>query len=102
MNMKSAADNDDCPPVNLSRWQVVEWFRRCGGREISSKEKPLLTTQMKKDRERWVTDHGPKLTNKEVPVVFLDEKWFYKRNRRRVLKELPAEEDEDEELCRVK
>jgi len=67
-----------------------------------SKEKPLLTTKMKKDREWWVMDHGPKLTNKEVPVVFLDKKWFYKRNRRRVLKELPAEDGEDEELCRVK
>jgi len=74
--MKSAAENDGRPPVNLSCWQVVEWFHRERGREILSKEKPLLTTQMKKDRERWVTDHGPKLTNKEVPIVFLDESGF--------------------------
>jgi hypothetical protein len=44
---------------------------------------------------------GKILTDPEVPVAMLDEKWFYKRNRRRRLKVLPLGGGEPEGADRV-
>ena len=38
---------------------------------------------------------GGLLTNPQAPIAFLDEKRFYKRNRRRKLKDLPLDEDKE-------
>jgi hypothetical protein len=89
MNEKSAAPGEARDELSLSRRQVCGWFKANGGVERSAKEKPILTEEMKKKRRAWAKKWGAILTDPYAPVAMLDEKWFYKRNRRRKLKDLP-------------
>jgi len=102
INAKSAVPGEDCPELSLSRRQLRNWFRSQGGIERSSKERPLLTAEMKANRMDWIQRYGRRLTDTSANVAMLDEKWFYKRNRRRKLKELPANESENSEDCKLK
>jgi hypothetical protein len=88
MNAKSARPGKDRPELSLSRGQLCDWFKSRGGKERSSKEKPLLMQEMMQARVQWVNKHGKRLTDPNANVAMLDEKWFYKTNRRRKLKEL--------------
>jgi hypothetical protein len=38
---------------------------------------------------------GGLLTDPQAPIALLDEKWFYKRNRRRKLKDLPLDANKE-------
>jgi hypothetical protein len=102
MNAKSAAPGEDHSELNLSKSQVSKWFIQNGGKERSSKEKPLLTHEMKNNRLKWVKKYGKILTDPKANVAMLDKKWFYKHNRRRKLKDLPIMHGEDPEACRIK
>lgn len=82
MNLKSAVPGENRTTLNLSRWHLVTWFHTKGGSELSSKEKPLLKPHMKVDRLAWCLQWQEKLTDLQEPMAMLDEKWFYKRNRR--------------------
>ena len=56
MNAKSAVESESRPTLSLHKLQVYRWFRKNGGKEISAKEKPLLTKQHKKDRLKWIQE----------------------------------------------
>ena len=79
---------------------VFRWFKEIGGKEISSKEKPALTPEMKKARKEWC-EEMKRLMEKwgeNFYPCFLDEKWFYCKSRRRKIKLLetqPGESDKD-------
>ena len=86
--MNRKADWDGClvkgkkPTFNTSN--VYRWFKRLDGKLKSSKEKPMLTPEMMKDRKKWCKDmkklieeHG----SKNFYACFLDEKWFYITSR---------------------
>ena len=45
-------------------------------------------------RLQWVREHWDLLTNPDMPVTYLDEKWFYVTNRRRKIKRLPLGDGE--------
>lgn len=104
MNLKSEVPGETRATLNLSRWQLVDWFKdkKQNGKHVSSKEKPMLTLDMKTGRLVWIDENGAILTDRMVPIAMLDEKWFYKRNRRRVLKELPPDDLEDPKECKLK
>jgi hypothetical protein len=91
MNEKSAAPAEERVELSISTGQLSAWFTLNNGKQRSSKEKPMLTQAMKASRLAWVDRHGCRLTTPNEPVAFLDEKWFYKRNRRRKLKDLPLD-----------
>jgi hypothetical protein len=95
MNEKSAAPTEERTELNISSRQLANWFKKNGGKQRSSKEKPLLTKQMKEKRRAWVNEWGHLLSNPHAPVAFLDEKWFYKCNRQRKLKDLPLNADKE-------
>ena len=94
MNEKSAVPGEERPSITISKWQLVDWFKNNGGVEKSPIEKPLLTKEHKEKRVLWARKWFKKLTDPEIPVAYLDEKWFYTTNRRRVMKKLPKGEDE--------
>ena len=100
MNAKSAVESESRPTLSLHKLQVYRWFRKNGGKEISAKEKPLLTKQHKKDRLKWIQDWAALLSDPSTPVCYLDEKWFYTTARRRKIKLLPPGPGEDESRMR--
>ena len=60
-------------------------------------EKPLDTQEHCLLRRDWVIDHHGLLTSIYSPVTFIDEKWFYRVNRRCKMKILPKGKAEKEE-----
>lgn len=79
--------------VSESLWrgcqQLVKWFKQESGKDVSSREKPMLTEELKVQQRQWVKEYGDILTDKEAFVCFLDKKQYYKENRQWVLKEMP-------------
>ena len=94
MNRKSAVVGENRATLNISRKQLSKWFMKHGGKEKSAIEKPLLTTEHKKQRLNYAREHFDKIKDPQVPFAFLDEKWFYTTNRRRKIKVLPQGENE--------
>ena len=86
MNKRSLVDMDARDAVNLTRYQVNNWFNDNGGKEISPVEKPLDTSEHKKMRLDWVRNHITKLSSLLYYVAYLDEKFFYTTSRHRKLK----------------
>lgn len=62
----------------------------------------MLTIETKSARLDCMKSHGPLLTCREAAVAMLDGKWFFKRNRRRKVKELPLFEGEDPDAANPK
>ena len=89
INLKSCCPGEARPTLSLSRKQLSLWFQQQGGKEISSTEKPLLTTEHKRKRVLWAHKYFDLFSDPTVPIAFLDEKWFYTTNRRKSLKHLP-------------
>ena len=73
------------------------WFKAKGGKEKSPLEKPYLTEDQKKERKKWCEDEKARIAQygDQYYACFLDEKWFYTTSRRRRVKHLPPDEDED-------
>lgn len=70
--------------VSLQTWQ-----------EKSTVERPLLTQERKEHRVEWANRRLQQLiADDEVFYCFLDEKWFYCRNRRKKVKFLPPQPGE--------
>ena len=89
MNKKSATQEEDRPTLTLHRLQVYRWWKKNKGKELSAKEKPLLTNELKNERIAWVQKWGELFSDPSTPVCYLDEKWFYTSSRRRKIKFLP-------------
>ena len=102
MVLSSSGTKDHRPPITLSPYQLRNWFLENKGKEISSKEKPLDSDKHCKQRIDWVIDHYGQLTNPYTPVAYLDEKWFYRVNRRRSLKVLPTGLNEEKGMGEIK
>jgi hypothetical protein len=98
INSKSASPGEGRPTLALSRRQLAQWFQDQGGKETSAIEKPLLTTEHKKNRVAWAREWFDLFCDPTAPVAFLDEKWFYTTNRRRRLKILPSTADEAKQV----
>ena len=96
MNAKSATPGENRPTLSLSRKQVRDWFFQQGGQEKSPLAKPLLTNEHKELRVAWARKWFQTMCDPNLPVAFLDEKWFYTTNRRRRLKVLPKGGHENE------
>ena len=76
--------------VDLSAYQLRDWFKAFGGVEKATVEKPILTEQRKLERVDWAADRLQQLQNDpDIVFCWLDEKWFYCRNRRKKCKILP-------------
>ena len=86
MNALSAVDTKNRPTLLLTRRQVNEWFISLGGKQLSPLEKPLDTKKHAALRIDWVVERYGLLTNPFAPVCYIDEKWFYRVNRRRKIK----------------
>ena len=89
MNLKSEAEGETRATLSLHMLQLNRWFQEQGGKEKSSKKKPLDTPDHMEKRLQWVREHWDLLTNPDMPVTYLDEKWFYVTNGRRKIKRLP-------------
>ena len=89
INEKSAIDSSPLPTTNFSRRQIQNWFKQQGGKERIPTTKPLDTPEYTAKRMRWVRKWYDILTNKEIPVAYLDKKWFYTTNRWRKMKQRP-------------
>ena len=68
--------------------QLNWWFIANGGTEISAKEKPLDNIIHCLERKKWAIEKYGLLTNPLAHVAYIDEKWFYRTNRRRKIKKL--------------
>ena len=96
MNERSAVLPNK-PDINIKRKQLSCWFTQQGGKQKSPKEKPLDTPELMRKRMIWAQKHFKLLTDPNIPVASLDEKWFYTTNRRRKIKYLPKGPHEREE-----
>ena len=94
MNEKSHRTPQNQPILTLHRVQLLRWFIDNGGKELSSKEKPLDTPELIEKRYAWVSKYYDILTDNNIPVAFIDEKWFYTTNRRRKIKKIPLRQHE--------
>ena len=65
---------------------------------MSPLEKPLDTKKHASLRIDWVVERYGLLTNPLAPVCYIDEKWFYRVNRRRKIKHLPLVEGEENNI----
>ena len=101
MNALSRRTSDNRPALDLNRRMLNRWFEDNQGKEISSVEKPLDTPKHKTLRKDWAIDNYGLLTCKYSPVCYIDEKWFYRVNRRRKLKVLPRGKYENKDIMTV-
>ena len=97
MNAKSAAPDESRMTISIHRLQLYRWWKKEGGTEKSSIEKPRLTAEHRQQRLEWIDKWAAIMTDESKPVVYLDEKWFYTTSRRRKLKLLPLSEEEDKD-----
>ena len=102
MNLASRKDSEVRDHVELNRNQIEVWFKKQHGKLISPVEKPLDTPEHCLKRIDWVIENYGLLTNPYTPVCFIDEKWFYRVNRRRAMKVLPKNDCENGNVLEVK
>lgn len=96
MEKISARAGDRGPVVSLSRDMLRRWFRKWKGKQKASVIKPLLNEDKRTRRIAWVKKMAELVAPGDIPVAFLDEKWFYTRNRRKKRKFLPLHPTETE------
>jgi hypothetical protein len=89
-----AEHNKGRPTITLSGFQLSDWFHSFGGKEKAVVPRPLLTDEKKTRRVEWCLQRLREIERGER-FVFLDEKWFYVRSRRKKVKVLPWIEGED-------
>ena len=65
-----------------TEFKLDVWFKSNDGKEISPKEKPLDSQEHCELRKAWVIKYYGLLTCAFSIVCFIDEKWFYRTNRR--------------------
>ena len=82
MHQLSTSSLETRPVIHLSRKQLNRWFLSKNGKQLSPLEKPLDTPKHCKARKQWALKNYGLLTCPLTPIVFLDEKWFYRVNRR--------------------
>ena len=82
------------PSIDLNQYHLRTWFKAEGGKEKSIVERPIITQERKIKRVRWSEQRKRDLQAGQT-FVFLDEKWFYMRSRRKKAKALPWVEGED-------
>jgi hypothetical protein len=58
MNLKSAAPGEAQTELNVSGRQLSNWFHKNSGKQRSSKEKPLLMSEMKQRQRAWIAAWG--------------------------------------------
>ena len=100
--VEKSKGNDDGPEFEMTKYQLINWFHKNGGKEISPIEKPLDTDEHKQTRIEWVRSYYNILTNENYAVGFLDEKWIYTTNRRRRLKHLPKANFEEDGVDKIR
>ena len=83
MSAKSATPDEDRLTISLHRLQLFRWWKKQGGEEKSSIEKPRLTPECCRKRLDWIEKWEDIATDPNIPVAHLDEKWFYTAARRR-------------------
>lgn len=101
MNYKSAVDGEERMSLMIGRWQLASWFVENKGKEISPLEKPLLSDDHKLWRKLWVNKYQKIIKDKNTPIAYLDEKWFYTTNHQNKLKILPEGRFEYQGNCLV-
>ena len=94
MSAKSATPDEDRLTISLHRLQLFRWWKKQGGKEKSSIEKPRLTPEHCRKRLDWIEKWEDITTDPNIPVACLDEKWFYTATRRRKIKMLPLSDEE--------
>ena len=94
MSAKSATPDEDRLTISLHRLQLFRWWKKQGGKEKSSIEKPRLTPEHCGKRLDWIEKWEDVATDPNIPVAYLDEKWFYTATRRRKIKMLPLSDEE--------
>ena len=94
MSSKSATPDEARMSINLHCHQLFRWWKKQGGKEKSSIEKPRLTPEYCKKRLDWIEQWENITTDPNIPVAYLDEKWFYTTSRRRKIKTLPLSSEE--------
>ena len=94
MSTKSATPDEDRLTISLHRLQLFRWWKKQGGKEKSSIEKPRLTPECCRKRLDWIEKWEDITTDPNIPVPCLDEKWFYTATRRRKIKMLPLSDEE--------
>ena len=94
MNLRSDAPGEVRPTLHLHKKQLNRWFNEQGGKEKPDTQKPLDTAKHKQLRMEWIRKWFHTLTNEQLPVAFLDEKWFFTKSRRKKNKNTTA--------CRVR
>ena len=94
MNVSSSLESESRDSVQLSRKQIEVWFKTHSGKLMSPVEKPLDSPEHCVKRIDWVINNYGLLTNPYSPVCYIDEKWFYRVNRRRAIKVLPKNDFE--------
>ena len=94
MSAKSATPDEDRLTISLHRLQLFRWWKKQGGKEKSSIEKPRLTPEHCRKRLDWIEKWEDITTDPNIPVAYLDEKWFYTATRRRKIKMLPLSDEE--------
>ena len=95
INSLSRVETEERMSLSLNRRHINKWFIDNGGKFISPLEKPLDSEEHCLKRIDWVIKYYGLLTNPYCPVCYIDEKWFYRVNRRRKLKILPKGKGED-------
>ena len=96
INEMSEVDSEGRLSLTLHRKTLNQWFLNNGGTEVSGLEKPLDSEKHKILRRQWVVKWYGLLTSVFTPVCYIDEKWFYRTNRRRKIKLLPLGNSERE------
>ena len=102
MNILSSLSDEKRPTIELNRVQVSNWFVKHSGKLVSPIEKPLDNNEHRELRKKWVVKYYGLLTNPYTPVCFIDEKWFYRVNRRRAIKVLPHGKGEKGKINKAK
>ena len=101
MNSKSATADETRMSITLHPFQLYRWWKKCGGKEKSSIEKPKLTKEHCKQRLEWIEKWAKITTDPNMPVAYLDEKWFYTTSRRRKIKLLPLSSHEEKNTANL-
>ena len=100
--MNSTIPSETRPNLELTRWIVNRWFVKNGGKEVSAKEKTLNSEHHCVLQKAWVIKYYGLLTNPLAAVIYINEKWFCRTNRRRKIKLLKLGPKEKKEKMKMK
>ena len=84
MNAKSVSPSETRTTLSLHLLKVYRWFCNNNRKEIPAKQKPLDTPDLIEKRLEWMGKYFDLLTNDNKGIAYIDEKWFYTTNRRKI------------------